>query len=174
MALKEVIQWMLDNGYGLLVNNQFVITHKVNEELFTKPVTQSVELVKTTNEVVKTSTELVKRVEKKKIVTEDEKKKVWNQFIADSKIPHRVNSGTGVYTVRQYNLPAANVLWKIVNDPTIDYQRLIDSTNNYYKTVTYKRLLTNYLLNEIWKDEYDNYNKSTVKKSNDGSSIFED
>jgi hypothetical protein len=174
MILKEVIQWMLDNGYGLLVNNKFVITHKVNDELFTKPVTQSVELVKTTNEVVKTPTELVKRVEKKKIVTEDEKKGLWNKFIEDAKIPHRVNSGTGVYTVRQWNKPASDILYKIVNNPDIDYQRLVDSTNNYYTTITYKILLTNYLLNNVWEDEYNNYSKTTVKKSNDGSSIFED
>jgi len=166
MALKEVIQWMLDNGYGLLVNNQFVITSKVNEELFNKPVTQSVEVIKTSTELVKTSTELVKYR-----VTEQDKKDIWNKFINDTKIPHRVNTGTGSYTVRQYNLPAANVLVKIVKDPTINYERLVKSTNHYYTTVTYKILLSKYLLNGVWKDEYDNYQENT--KVNDGSSKWE-
>jgi len=168
MALKEVIQWMLNNGYGLLVNKQFVLTDKVNEELFNKSVIQSsVEVVRTSTEVVKTSTEVVKYK-----ATEDEKKEVWNKFISDTKIPHRVNTGTGVYTVRQYNLPAANALLKIIKDPAIDYSRLVKSTNNYYNTVTYKILLSKYLLNGVWKDEYDNYQQNS--RVNDGSTKWED
>jgi hypothetical protein len=167
MILKEVIQWMLSNGYGLLVNNQFVITSKVNQELFNTPVIQSsVEVVKTSTELVKTSTELVKYK-----VTEQEKKDIWNKFIADTKIPHRVDTGTGSYTVRQYNLPAANVLVKLVKDPQINYEKLVKSTNHYYTTVTYKILLSKYLLNGVWKDEYDNYKENS--KANDGSSKWE-
>jgi len=168
MALKEVIQWMLDNGYGLLVNNQFVITNKVNEELFGKSVIQtSVEVVKTSTELVKTSTELVKYK-----LTEQEKKDIWNKFITDTKIPHRVETGNGSYTVRQYNQPAANALVKIIKDPQIDYNKLVKSTNHYYTTVTYKILLSKYLLNGVWKDEYDNYKENS--KINDGSTKWED
>jgi GTP-sensing pleiotropic transcriptional regulator CodY len=135
--------------------------------LFNKSVIQSsVEVVKTSTEVVKTSTELVKYK-----VTENEKKEIWNKFIADTKIPHRVTTSTGTYTVRQFSLPAANCLLKIVKDPAIDYNRLVKSTNNYYNTVTYKILLSKYLLNGVWKDEYEHY-KESIETS--GGNRFED
>lgn len=151
--LKSVANWLLTNGYGVLVNDEFVITRKLNAELFqrgTEIETMDIPLDFT------------------------DRKAVWNAFILNAEIPHRVNSSIGVYTVRQYNLAAANRLMSILKDPTIDNEVFVSSTKNYYKAIAGKTTLSKYLASELWKWEYEEWLKNPRETVNDGSSRWED
>ncbi len=164
MDLKQVVQWLLDNKYGLVVNNQFVLTQKLNQELFDRPITNEVAVTPIVEAIV------IKPVPK--VIAPNDRKTIWNEFIERCEIPWRVNTSSGAYTVRQYNEPAAKKLIAIIKDPLVEYDKLVESTKNYYKTVAYKILLSKYLLNDVWADEYKNY-KSTTQRLDDGSSRWE-
>jgi len=159
MALEEVVKWLLDNGYGIMVYNDFVITKKLNDDL---------------KGGVQTDIDFESLPATTTVKYTIDKKEIWNKFIRDAEIPHRVNTPTGSYTVRQYNLPAVKKLISILSDPTVNYDRLVASTKHYYKTVTYKIILSRYLINDVWKDEYDHYKESSNEARIDGSSRWED
>ncbi len=170
MDLKQVVQWLLDNKYGLVVNNQFVLTQKLNQELFDRPITNEVATVQVNQmpEVVVVATTVP-------VSSPDNKKTIWNEFIERCAIPHRVKATDGgVYTVRQFSPSAVNKLIQIIKDPLIEYDRLVESTKHYYATVSYKALLSNYLLKDIWRGEYDNFKPGNISNTGDGSSRWED
>lgn len=158
MTLNEIAQWMLDREYAILANGQFCLTAKFHTDL------------KTTATATATVAQKIVAIN-----TEEHRKEVWNKFVEDTDIPWRVqNSSGGVYTVRQYSKLAAKKLVSIINDEAIDYQRLVDSTKHYYKTVTFKKLLSNYINEDIWKDEYEQYKKQAQHTIFDGGSKWED
>lgn len=161
MNLREAVQWLLDNDYGIMVGKQFVLTQKVSNELggFAANDETPVAIpIRTARTITRP--------------TETDKKAVWNKFVEDAEVPWRVKAPDGgIYTVRQYSVLAANNLIKIINDPNIDYVRLTQSTKNYYQTVTYKKLLSNYLNDGIWKSAYDEWGKE-IKV--DGENKWED
>lgn len=162
MDLKQCAKWLLDNQYAVVVNNSFILTRQFFDELKlldSQATNKAAEVVKPFIPGVKVL---------------DDKKDLWNQFCLDAEIPHRVQAPTGgSYTVRQYSLANANRLIKIINDPSIEYKVLVDSTKNYYRTVTYKTMLSNYFEKEIWRGEYDAW-KAGKTRAMDGSSMLED
>lgn len=158
MTLKGNIQWLLDNGYCVLVNKTIVFTNKVNDEL--NGVKASIEKPPTTKDIIAGLTD---------------PKSVWNKFIEDAEVPHRVKAPDGgVYTVRQYSIANAKRLVSIINDPKIEYDRLTQSTKNYYATVTYKALLSNYLEKGLWLHEYQEWKGTADKKKGTGENPFEE
>ena len=141
MDLKTCAQWLIDNQYAVLHNNHYVLTNKFFKELNLKD--GNVQPV-------------IEKPFIPEVRVQDNKKDVWNKFCTDAEIPHRVTApGGGTYTVRQYSLANANRLIKIISDPNIDYKTLVESTRNYYRTVTYKTMLSNYFEKEIWRGEYE-------------------
>lgn len=151
MNLRGVTQWLLDNEYGIMVGGKFVITQKFNSEL--GGWTNDAPPVPFVREAV--------AIEEPVVTMLTDKKLLWNRFIEDAEVPWRVKAPDGgIYTVRQYSASAVNNLVKIINDPSVNYQRLVESTKEYYKTVTYKKLLSNYLNDGIWKSAYDEYGKN--------------
>lgn len=169
----------MDQKYGMIVGNQFIITQKLQNELFNPGsiilrIDQQLsgETTNTTTHIRPTATNQVPTL---RLAAPDEKKAIWNQFVERAAVPHRVKaSDGGIYTVRQYSPLAVNKLIQIVKTPGVEYDRLIASTKQYYATVSYKVLLSNYLLKDIWKDEYDNYKPGVKIKVNDGSNPWED
>jgi len=161
--LKNVLQWMIDNEYGVLIGKEFVLTNKVNTELNgLRPSTAVIAIHRPVTAVTK-------------VINPTSKKDIWNKFIADADIPHRVKSTTGgTYTVRQFGAAAVNELIKIISDPSIDYHAFVESTKHYYKTVTFKALLSNYLLKQIWRGEYDEWIKGNRNVVTSGENRFED
>ena len=105
MELKNVIQWLLDQKYGLIIGSQFIVTQKLQSELFKTPLAAdyiAMDEVSSNPKIVQVTTKLVQ-----KVASPDEKKTIWNQFVERADIPHRVKaSDGGIYTVRQYS-PAA-------------------------------------------------------------------
>lgn len=164
MNLIENVKWLLDNDYLIVVDSTPVLTAKFYKELkYTMPKDQA-------------PLEVPEILETPVPVKSVPKKEVWNKFIEDAEIPWRVTAKDGgTYTVRQYNIPAANKLIKIIQDPNVDYDKLVASTKNYYKTVSYKLLLSKYLLNEVWSSEYKEWEKRGNKvRSSPGENSFED
>jgi hypothetical protein len=158
MSLKESLNWLIENGYAVIVQNQIVFTKKCAEELKVMGVTAK------TNEDVPTITIAVPVKPEGERPTGD-KKEIWNKFIEDAQIPHRVKAPDGgIYTVRQYSPGCALKLFRIIANPEIDYMRLVESTRHYYKTVTYKALLGNYIEKEIWRSEYEAWENKNTKE----------
>lgn len=165
LTLKQCLTWLINNGYGILVENEFVLTNKVNKELNGTESTKAITV--TTHKPITTVA---------KIVNATDKKEVWNKFIKDADIPHRVTAPNGgQYTVRHFGAAAVNELVKILSNPDIDYTAFVESTKNYYKTVAYKSLLSNYLLKQIWVGEYEQWIKGNSQKQvQAGENRFED
>lgn len=160
LTIKERVQWFLDGGYMLMVGGRLAITSKLEKELgITVPEELSQKQI--SNELVKPTT-----------YTTD-LKAIWNKFIEDAQIPHRVRSPNGsIYTVRQYGSAVAKKLAIIIGRLDIDYTRLVESTKNYYRTVSYKSLLSNYIDQDIWYHEYTSWGE--VKKNEvDGGNRWE-
>lgn len=154
MEFKEVVKWLLDSGYLVMMSNKPVLTGKFERSLGIKQEEpqQSKELI-----VIKPTTSNPDRPMSQ--ITD--LKLLWNVFVHDCEIPHRVTAPDGgKYTVRQYSPTVARKLMKIVQDPRIDYNTLIESTKNYYKTVHYKKLLSNYIGQDMWLDEYNEWCKN--------------
>lgn len=166
------MKWLLDNQYIVIVGTQVVFTKKVSEELkglgFNTQITESIQLNVGSPGIVETLTPST-------FTLADDKKAIWNRFIIDADIPHRVKSPDGgVYTVRQYSPGCAIKLMKIVKDPNINYKRLVESTKLYYKNVTYKALLSNYIDKEIWRSEYDAWDEQKPTPLQNGENRWED
>lgn len=160
MTLKKNIQWLIDNGYCVLVNKTIVFTSKVNQELKGSGISAAIEEPPTPKEEIKGLS--------------DDPKQVWAKFIEDAEIPHRVIAPDGGrYTVRQYSPANAKKLVAIINNARVDYIKLVESTKNYYKTVTYKALLSNYLEKDLWVHEYNEW-KGKAKVTGKGENPFED
>ena len=165
MILKDCVNYLLENGYGLVVSGQFVITKKLNDDLFNR----------TPNVITPEPPQVM--IPGKPIVTKATLgKDLWNTFITDAEIPYRVTAPDGqTYTVRQYSPSIAKKLIGMINDPNIDYSILVASTKHYYKTITYKALLSNYIDKEIWLGEYQAWKENKGKHTaNDGNNLFED
>lgn len=168
MDLRSALGYLLDNEYLVLIENQLIITKKL---------TDSLNLPDRRREVVEdsavtvappvTATKVTKKVSK-------DLKQVWDQFIIDAEIPWRVTTPSGEkYTVRQYGPSAAQKLLQIINTEGVDYDTLTASTKYYYKNTTYKAILSNYLLKDLWKEEYNEFKKGHSSEGEQGNR-FED
>lgn len=167
--LKKVVQYLLDNEYAVVVNGEVVITAKLNKTLKGefKELDKPVSIIGSG----RTAQEL------DAALFPDEKRLLWDKFIQDADIPYRVVSPNtrDVYTVRQWNKVACKKLLGIISNPKVDYNTLVESTKNYYATVSYKKTLTNYLNDDIWAQEYLEWvkNKGRTAPRNDGSNWAE-
>lgn len=162
MTLKESLKWLVDNGYCVVVHNQVVFTKKTQQELAGSGLKAVIQEIETPADVIKQ-------------LAAGDSKLVWNKFIEDAGIPHRVKAPDGgVYTVRQYSASNAKRLVSIINDPAVDYQRLVDSTKSYYDTVSYKALLSNYFEKGLWRHEYDEWKGKKPINMGSGGNRIED
>lgn len=157
-AFKQLVEGLLQDGYLILVGGKPVLTAKFEKELGYK--SQEVAMTPIQKEIVKSENVMNSGDVMKKIT---DPKLAWNTFILDAEIPHRVKSTDGsTYTIRQYSQSIARKLLKIIQDPKVDYWKLVESTKNYYKTTSYKALLSNYISKDIWMNEYSEW-KGTGK-----------
>lgn len=108
------------------------------------------------------------------------KKEVWDKFIQDADIPHRVSGSDGkFYTIRQYSPKVGNLLLAAIK--ACDYDVLVESTKRYYKSTGYKLVLSNYFERRVWVEEYNRYMKEKKDgtltryiQSSSGGNPFED
>jgi hypothetical protein len=157
VEFKDHLQYLLDNKYVVIMDNKPVVTTNFEEAV--------AKLLDTTPE----------KPRKAQTVDGLTLKDLWNKFIIDAQIPHRVRNPQGQqYTIRHYTDAASKKLRQIVSDKSIDYNRLIAATKHYYAVTTYKKTLQNYLLGDIWLDEYKEYKVDAIIPTNDGSFSLED
>jgi hypothetical protein len=167
MEFKTTLQYLLENKYIVMMAKKPVVTTKFEEEAL-KVVDEGITII--SKALTKPTTVNTNHY------TSDTKKKIWNEFIEQTEIPHRIKTTTGTYTVRQYSIEAANKLIKILGENTIDQNEIFrQATKNYYKTVSYPILLSRYLKEDAWVLEV----KEFVKKPTDetikvGTNRFED
>lgn len=166
MTIEEIADKLLVNGYLVLIAGKPVLTAKFERALGYEdktPVSEKLTPKQISNELVKPTTYT------------DDLKEIWNAFISDCDLPHRVSDNRGgTYTIRQYSKGIAGRLKRIIADPALDYTRLVESTKHYYRTVSYKSILSNYIDKEIWLSEYENYNSNKIQdRVNDGSNRWE-
>jgi len=169
MDLRTALGYLLDNGYLVLLEDQVVITRKLTDSLHLPEKRQedrvevAIEAPHTTVKVVKATKTINKSL-----------KEIWDQFIIDADVPWRVTTPLGEkYTVRQYGPSAAQKLQQIINTEGIDYNILVQSTKFYYQNTTYKAILSNYLLKDLWLEEYNEFKKGNSTSGEQGNS-FED
>lgn len=157
---SKAVDYLLEHDYLVVLNNEIVITGKFRREF---------------NPLPKSRVEPI--IEVKKWIDDEE---LYNKFIIDAEIPHRVTATNGKqYTVRQFSPGIAKKLRKIIDNT--DYSLLTQSVRNYYKSNIFKKTLKNYIEEAIWKDEYEAYKKakeegtlSTILSAGSGGNRFED
>jgi hypothetical protein len=161
ITFAKAIDFLLGNDYLAVVNGEIVITNKLKREF--KPIPK----------------------EKIDVIFPDcptivSREQIWKKFIADAEIPHKGIATNGkAYTIRQYSPGIADQLIRIIK--AVNYQSLVKSTALYYKSNSYKVILSNYIDKEIWKEEYERYEKAkasgqidSVMASSSGGNRFED
>lgn len=154
MEFKDCLQYLLDNKHVVILGNKPIVTTSFEEEVL--------------KILINTPTQKEQTIDGLTL------KELWNKFIVDAAIQHRVTSPQGgTYTIRHYTDGAAKKLKSIVLDKTIDYKKLVVATKHYYRVTSYKKTLQNYLLQDIWKGEYDTYTEGALV-GNDGGDKFED
>jgi hypothetical protein len=157
VEFKDHLQYLLDNKYVVVMGGKPVVTTNFEEA------------------VAKLLDKTPEKSKKSETVDGLTLKDLWNKFIWDAQVPHRVTNPQGQkYTIRHYTEVAAKKLRSIVSDKTIEYPRLVAATKHYYAVTTYKKTLQNYLIGDIWSDEYKEYKVDAIVPLNDGSSSLED
>jgi hypothetical protein len=157
VEFKDHLQYLLDNKYVVIMANKPVITTNFEEEV---------------GRLLDKTPEKPKKAQTVDGLT---LKDLWNKFIVDANVPHRVKNPQGQqYTIRHYTDGAAKKLRQIVSDNSIEYNRLVAATKHYYTVTTYKKTLQNYLLGDIWADEYKEYKVDAIVPANDGGAALED
>ncbi len=167
MSLKETLDWLATNGYLVYVNNSPILTAKLYQELGIINLQSG-------------PTETVEAPKKKKKDDPGKSREIWDKFVEDSKIPWRVTTNGQTYTVCSFSVAAVNKLISILDDPEVDNEIFIKSVQNYYNSVTFAKTIKNYLIDDVWKFEYNQFKKNgkgstnIVRRDSDGSSKFED
>ncbi len=164
---KELMDYLVQQEYAVWIDNKPVLTKKFYD-IFPPPNTEMFIYQRKPNVILESS--------KKRVYSAEEKKQIWNEFVDRAEIPFRVKApGGGIYTVKHYSKPAVDKLISILETKDLDYTKFIESTKNYYKTVTYKLTLQRYLCEEVWEEEYKQWGSKAkqVQTTNDGSSRWE-
>lgn len=161
MVLKETLDQLAVDGYLVYVNNSPVFTSKLYQELGVTDLQSPV--LEPLNKP------------RKRVRGSAEAREIWHKFVKDAELPWRVTSTTGSsYTVCQFSVAAVDKLISILEDPNVDPVLFTQSVKHYYATVTYKTTFQKYLMNEIWKFEYDQFKNSKKAGTINRSHGFED
>lgn len=161
LTLDKAIDFLLENDYLAYIQGKIVVTGKLQREF--KPIPK----------------------DKIDVIFPDQptvvsREALWKKFMADAEVPHKAIATDGrAYTIRQYSAGLANQLTRIIK--TVNYEILVKSTALYYKSNSYKVIFSNYLEKNIWKEEYERYEKAKVSGQMDsniaassGGNRFED
>jgi hypothetical protein len=162
ITFSQAVDYLLENDYLAVINGEIVITNKFLREF--KPIPQD-----RAEQLFPNAPAIISR------------EAVWNKFIEDAEIPYRATFTDGKqYTIRQYSASIADKLIRIIKSVP-DYKILVASTKLYYKSNNFKLILSNYIDKQVWKDEYERYEKalrsgqmSSVNAASSGGNRFED
>jgi hypothetical protein len=142
ITFATAVDFLLDNGYlAVTTDSKIVITNKFTREF--RPVPRA-----RLEQVIPNSPQIISR------------EQIWKKFIDDADIPYKATGTDGrQYTIRQYSSGIADKLIRIIK--SVDsYEILVKSTKQYYQSNSFKKILSNYIDQNIWRDEYERYEKS--------------
>lgn len=161
ITFAQAVDFLIDNDYLAVIDGKVVVTNKLTREF--KPIPKS-----RIEQIFPNNPSIISR------------ETIFKKFIEDAEIPYKAQSSDGkLYTIRQYSAGIADRLIQIIKN--VDYQTLVQSTKLYYKSNTFKVILSNYIDKKIWKDEYERYEKAktsgqidSVIATGSGGNRFED
>jgi hypothetical protein len=140
--LKQAVDFMLEHGYMAVLQDELVITNKLQREFKAIPA-DGLDTVFAGEQFM-------------------DRKSVWDKFIKDACIPYQAEGSSGrKYTLRQYSDGLGTLLVSIIKK--CDYKILTESAKRYYNTATFKLILSNYLKGQVWYEEYKRYEEALAK-----------
>lgn len=163
LTFAKAVDYLLENDYlAVLSDGKIVITNKFTREF--KPVPRD-----RIEQIFQDAPQIISR------------EQIWKKFIEDADIPHKATgSDNRQYTIRQYSPGIADRLIQIIK-AVPNYRTLVEATKLYYKSNSFKMILSNYIDKGVWKDEYERYEKAiqtgqidNVIASSSGGNRFED
>lgn len=142
ITFATAVDYLLENDYlAVTTDGKIVITNKFTREF--RPVPKS-----RLEEVIPNSPQVISR------------EQIFRKFVEDADIPYKASGTDGrQYTIRQYSPGIADKLIRIIK--SVDsYNILVESTKLYYKSNSFKKIFSNYIDQNIWRDEYERYEKN--------------
>jgi hypothetical protein len=138
MILKDVVRWLLDNNYAVLVNEELTLTGKIHKEL---------------QQAGGVPAKKIKKAE-----VEAQYRALWKDFVDKAEIPNTASAQDGKhYYLRPYSLGGVIELIRILDRKDIDREKFVASTRYYYKTAAFKKTLLNYFRDGLWEEVYNTY-----------------
>lgn len=147
MDLKQIVQWMLENNYLVVIKGKYKVTSKFNKEVTGKEMG-------------------VMMLGQKPIVTENALTSLastgpidWTQqflnFIKDAEVPARGEGKSGGYDINKYSEEGMKAFKKAI-ESGVQYPVLVKSTMLYYKTHSaYALKIGNYMADGAWRSDYE-------------------
>lgn len=150
-VLAKLVHWLVSNGYAVQADEDFFLTTKAYNDL-DRTLLES---------LLGTPVKPLQQIMPKPFVKTDKKsieaewKSRYLQFIAECKIPRRMQSGSGeLYDVNQYSEEGMKAFRKMLEDELVDYSLLVKTTNLYYHSPGYKQKVGNYISQGTWRTDY--------------------
>ena len=132
MNLKECLQFMIDGGYLMSVNNKLLITNAVYREVDTSVLKKTVSLGIIMNN-----------------------KDLFMKFMKEARVPYRLPFGNGsFYTVGSYSKTAEKCFMKAYKTKDLNYEELVKATKQYYNSQNSNKVtILKYFQEGIWEGD---------------------
>lgn len=132
MTLKEVTDWMMQNGYMVCIKGKYRVTSKFTQELSGSP-SSALTVTKSENDWVT----------------------AYLDFIKAAEVPVRGFIQGKPYDLNKYSEVAMKAFRKMIESEGIVYAVLVKSTMLYYKTRTsYPVTVGRYIAEGFWRTDY--------------------
>lgn len=146
MELKQVVQWMLENGYLVAVKGKYKVTAKFNKEMTGQE----------TGLIVVNGKPLVMEVSPPVLNATPDWRQLYMNFILEAQVPSKAEGRDGVYDLNKYSEPAMREFKKMIEKEKIQYPILVKSTMLYYKTrKRYQVTVSRYITEGLWRSDYE-------------------
>jgi len=149
-TLNEVVQFLMDNGYAVVVKGKYMFTAKFNKEI--TGVEQGVVLLANN----------VPAVIEPKVPKILEWRGLYLRFIQECAIPSRINGPNGTpYQTNVFSEGGMKAFRQALEKHKVDYPTLVESTKLYYASdIPYKVSIGRFMEENQWITHYDEYLKA--------------
>lgn len=186
---EELFKLLAKDYYILYLNGELVITNKLLRKFAIPPLLPST-IEPETSKIVQTKAETPVVLPDmlaglKQIKAEAPNTSPLLKFIKDCEVPEKINTPTGAYWCNRFSVKAEKELILILSKG-YKYDVLVVSTKLYYKAGGMPKMISNYILDGVWRGCYEDmieslknntvqqHIKSNMNKSDDeGFSRYE-
>lgn len=160
MTREEAIELLISTGDIISMKGKYTLTGQFHRDFVPVPKTGLV----VSNQLATNSSQA--------IVTQQDKilsvKELLKKFREDAEIPFRIsNDGGKPFTANAIGIDGIKAFEKILKEG-IDYQVLVYATKLYYKSDSFRKGLTNYLVQGDWEVAYLEFKKKLDDGNIDG------